>query len=92
MLLCYFLTVGGDTFPDALQEVSLPVVGQNQCKCLHTLRVPDKSICAGYAEGKKDACQVSLTQNIWWGKQYTIHWVIVQMFFLITAKLKSRFM
>uniref|UniRef100_A0A8C6TPF5 Peptidase S1 domain-containing protein n=1 Tax=Neogobius melanostomus TaxID=47308 RepID=A0A8C6TPF5_9GOBI len=39
-------------------EVSLPVVGPNQCKCNYKpFPIPDKTICAGYAEGQKDSCQ-----------------------------------
>uniref|UniRef100_A0A8C6TRN3 Peptidase S1 domain-containing protein n=1 Tax=Neogobius melanostomus TaxID=47308 RepID=A0A8C6TRN3_9GOBI len=48
------------TTPTILQEVSLPVVGDNQCQCNYTsldLSIPGKTICAGYPEGKKDSCQ-----------------------------------
>uniref|UniRef100_A0A8C6TTU1 Peptidase S1 domain-containing protein n=1 Tax=Neogobius melanostomus TaxID=47308 RepID=A0A8C6TTU1_9GOBI len=43
--------------PHVLQEVSLPVVGPNQCQCNNSFPIPDKTICAGYAEGLKDSCQ-----------------------------------
>uniref|UniRef100_A0A8C6TL86 Acrosin n=1 Tax=Neogobius melanostomus TaxID=47308 RepID=A0A8C6TL86_9GOBI len=48
---------GALDLPDVLQEVSLPVVGPNQCQCNNSLFIPDKTICAGYAEGLKDSCQ-----------------------------------
>lgn len=47
----------GGNLPFVLQEVSLPVVGENQCRCNNTFPIPGKTICAGYAEGKKDSCQ-----------------------------------
>ncbi|KAK7909542.1 hypothetical protein WMY93_014226 [Mugilogobius chulae] len=44
-------------FPDTLQEVQLPIVGINECRCLNELFIPDKTICAGIKEGGKDSCQ-----------------------------------
>ncbi|XP_034001467.1 venom protease-like [Trematomus bernacchii] len=41
---------------DTLQEVRVPVVGNNECTCAyHTLT--DNMICAGFRSGGKDSCQ-----------------------------------
>ncbi|KAK7909536.1 hypothetical protein WMY93_014220 [Mugilogobius chulae] len=44
-------------FPAALNEVSVPIVGQNQCKCDIPFFLPPDTLCAGLSEGGKDACQ-----------------------------------
>lgn len=42
-----------------LQEVKVPVVGNNECKCkLKNVYVSDDMMCAGLRAGGKDACQV----------------------------------
>uniref|UniRef100_H3CB18 Peptidase S1 domain-containing protein n=1 Tax=Tetraodon nigroviridis TaxID=99883 RepID=H3CB18_TETNG len=43
-------------FPDILQEVEVPIVGNNQCRCTYP-EVTENMICAGYASGGKDSCQ-----------------------------------
>lgn len=49
-----------------LQQLEVPIIGLDTCKCLYR-RNPDPEeshalhndmMCAGFAEGKKDACQV----------------------------------
>uniref|UniRef100_A0A8C6WPY0 Peptidase S1 domain-containing protein n=1 Tax=Neogobius melanostomus TaxID=47308 RepID=A0A8C6WPY0_9GOBI len=65
----WFLTTGGTT-PTILQEVSLPVVGDNQCQCNYTsfADVFDCPVCLGSFQGdsggplvvKKVTCQLSL--------------------------------
>ncbi|XP_053115709.1 prostasin isoform X2 [Hemicordylus capensis] len=51
--------------PMTLQQLEVPIIGTDTCKCLYN-RNPDPEdphiihsdmICAGFAEGKKDACQ-----------------------------------
>ncbi|XP_039997508.1 serine protease 27-like [Xiphias gladius] len=42
---------------DILQEVNMPVVGNNECKCYHTLPITENMLCAGLKAGGKDACQ-----------------------------------
>ncbi|KAJ0055939.1 hypothetical protein NL108_016439, partial [Boleophthalmus pectinirostris] len=42
--------------PDSLQEVELPIVGLNECRCLNEVYVPEKTICAGRREGGVDSC------------------------------------
>ncbi|XP_030611093.1 polyserase-2-like [Archocentrus centrarchus] len=45
-------------FPETLQEVEVPVLGNRQCSCLNEgLRVTDNMICAGVLAGGKDSCQ-----------------------------------
>uniref|UniRef100_A0A3Q2VS05 Peptidase S1 domain-containing protein n=1 Tax=Haplochromis burtoni TaxID=8153 RepID=A0A3Q2VS05_HAPBU len=46
-------------FPQTLQEVEVPVVGNRQCNCLNGVgTVTDNMICAGVLAGGKDSCQV----------------------------------
>ncbi|XP_008318850.1 serine protease 27-like [Cynoglossus semilaevis] len=58
-----WVTGWGNTDPDAyslsdvLQEVNLPVVGNNECQCLQWYLITEFMICAGTSEGGKDACQ-----------------------------------
>ncbi|XP_054611716.1 uncharacterized protein LOC129169362 isoform X2 [Dunckerocampus dactyliophorus] len=60
-------------FPQTLQEVEVPVLGNRQCNCLNGVgSVTDNMICAGVLEGGKDACQgdsggpmVSQQDSIW---------------------------
>ncbi|XP_070708359.1 transmembrane protease serine 9-like [Pempheris klunzingeri] len=48
-------------FPETLQEVEVPVVGNRQCNCLNGVgTVTDNMICAGVLAGGKDSCQDSL--------------------------------
>ncbi|XP_040035753.2 serine protease 27 [Gasterosteus aculeatus] len=57
-----WVTGFGDTQPgsftgaDILQEVNVPIVGNNECKCTYR-ELTDNMICAGLREGGKDACQ-----------------------------------
>ncbi|XP_034413556.1 serine protease 27-like [Cyclopterus lumpus] len=45
-----------DSRADILQEVNVPIVGNNECKCAYPF-ITDNMICAGFREGGKDACQ-----------------------------------
>ena len=47
----------GGSQPEVLQQVSVPVVSQDSCKKSYKNQIHDSMICAGYAEGGKDACQ-----------------------------------
>ncbi|KAM7377040.1 hypothetical protein PAMA_013701 [Pampus argenteus] len=40
-----------------LQEVNVPIVGNNECSCNPIYTVTENTICAGLREGGKDACQ-----------------------------------
>ncbi|XP_069374179.1 serine protease 27 [Paralichthys olivaceus] len=45
-------------FPETLQEVEVPVLGNRQCNCLNGVgQVTDNMICAGVLAGGKDSCQ-----------------------------------
>uniref|UniRef100_A0A3Q4HZF1 Peptidase S1 domain-containing protein n=1 Tax=Neolamprologus brichardi TaxID=32507 RepID=A0A3Q4HZF1_NEOBR len=48
--------------PEILQEVNVPIVGNNQCRCeLQKFVITDNMICAGLQNGGKDSCQVTTT-------------------------------
>ncbi|XP_061823743.1 transmembrane protease serine 9-like [Nerophis lumbriciformis] len=60
-------------FPQTLQEVEVPVVGNRQCNCQYGVgSITDNMICAGLLEGGKDACQgdsggpIMSEQNLIW--------------------------
>jgi len=42
--------------PQILQEVDVPIVGNNRCGCSY-FEITDNMICAGLNEGGKDSCQ-----------------------------------
>ncbi|XP_078147060.1 uncharacterized protein LOC139919094 [Centroberyx gerrardi] len=45
-------------FPETLQEVEVPVLGNRQCNCLNGVgTITDNMICAGVLAGGKDSCQ-----------------------------------
>lgn len=50
--------------PAVLQEVQVPIMENNVCQemfrtALHTKVILDSFLCAGYANGQKDSCEVS---------------------------------
>ncbi|GLD75259.1 serine protease 27-like protein [Lates japonicus] len=48
----------GSTLPDILQEVKVPIVGNNECQCYHKkYLITENMICAGLKAGGKDSCQ-----------------------------------
>ncbi|XP_040887307.1 serine protease 27-like [Toxotes jaculatrix] len=46
-------------FPDTLQEVDVPIVGNNECQCYYRDKysITENMICAGLTAGGKDSCQ-----------------------------------
>ena len=46
----------------SLRKVAVPILSKEQCQKSGYAknRITDNMICAGYAEGKKDACQVCI--------------------------------
>uniref|UniRef100_H2ZT88 Peptidase S1 domain-containing protein n=1 Tax=Latimeria chalumnae TaxID=7897 RepID=H2ZT88_LATCH len=47
--------------PQTLQEVQVPIINARRCDCIYLhspkIRILNDMICAGYVEGKKDACK-----------------------------------
>uniref|UniRef100_A0A3B3CRK7 Serine protease 27-like n=1 Tax=Oryzias melastigma TaxID=30732 RepID=A0A3B3CRK7_ORYME len=45
--------------PDVLQEVNVPIVGPNRCRCYYgdSNEITDNMLCAGLENGGKDSCQ-----------------------------------
>ncbi|XP_075785189.1 prostasin isoform X2 [Pelodiscus sinensis] len=51
--------------PKTLQQLEVPVIGLETCRCLYKINadpaephvIQEDMMCAGFAEGKKDACQ-----------------------------------
>lgn len=49
---------------NTLQEVNVPIVGNNRCRCQYSAEgivINDNMLCAGLREGGKDSCQVCLS-------------------------------
>lgn len=67
--------VQGGSSPDILQEVNVPIVGNNRCQCNYNengITITANMICAGLREGGRDSCQgdsggpmVSESDNRW---------------------------
>ncbi|XP_051256442.1 serine protease 1 [Dicentrarchus labrax] len=47
---------GNGSLSDILQEVNVPIVGNNECECAY-YDITENMICAGLRAGGKDACQ-----------------------------------
>ncbi|XP_061638086.1 transmembrane protease serine 5 isoform X2 [Phyllopteryx taeniolatus] len=45
---------------DTLKEAAIPIIGNNKCNssCMYNGEITPRMLCAGYTEGKVDACQV----------------------------------
>ena len=61
----WFSIISDGPLPSVLQEVSLPIITNEQCEEMfrfagHYELIPKIFICAGYKMGKKDACDVSI--------------------------------
>ena len=59
---CYLCADG--PLPAVLQEVDLPVISNSDCEKMYERagfreHIPHIFICAGYAEGGKDSCEVN---------------------------------
>lgn len=56
-----FISTGSAAYEPTVNEVQVPVLHRDLCNdWLVQLNVTEGMICAGYQEGGKDACQVSL--------------------------------
>ena len=51
------LSTTGQSFPDRLYQVQVPLVSQAECKAAYNGDITDNMLCAGLPEGGKDACQ-----------------------------------
>lgn len=54
--------------PEVLKEAPVPLISTKKCNssCMYNGEITPRMLCAGYTEGKVDACQVSsmyITQN-----------------------------
>lgn len=47
--------------PDTLKEAPVPIISTKRCNssCMYNGEITSRMLCAGYTEGKVDACQVS---------------------------------
>ncbi|MBN3307434.1 TMPS9 protease, partial [Amia calva] len=54
--IAYDVSLGGN---QTLQEVEIPIIGNNQCGCLYNdvVTINSDMICAGLLQGGKDSCQ-----------------------------------
>uniref|UniRef100_A0A3B3X2L3 Peptidase S1 domain-containing protein n=1 Tax=Poecilia mexicana TaxID=48701 RepID=A0A3B3X2L3_9TELE len=55
-----FGSLGNGTYPDILQQVEVPIIGNNKCSCYNqgvVQEVTENMMCAGLDEGGKDSCQ-----------------------------------
>lgn len=48
-----------------LRGVLVPIVPQNICRNSYPVIITNNMICAGFKEGGKDSCSVSLELNVW---------------------------
>lgn len=48
-------------YPDLLQCLNVPVLSQTKCKAAYPGQITDNMFCAGYLEGGKDSCQVTVS-------------------------------
>ncbi|XP_069015083.1 trypsin II-P29-like [Embiotoca jacksoni] len=48
----------GNLLPDILQEVNVPIVGNNRCSCSYkdNYEITENMLCAGFGGGGKDSC------------------------------------
>jgi len=64
MICEVFVVSAGGRGPDELNQVMLPIIDREVCNQPNWYdgRIDDSMVCAGYAEGGKDTCQV-ITQT-----------------------------
>lgn len=66
-----------------LLQLQIPVVSQAQCKDafkkFSTAHIDDHVLCAGYAQGGKDACQVSDMSVILRNMKSSLHYYLVKV-------------
>lgn len=60
----FFVSLDGP-LPSKMQQVSVPVINNTDCESMYRRagyveHIPNIFICAGYADGKRDSCEVRL--------------------------------
>lgn len=65
--------------PEVLKEAPVPLISTKKCNssCMYNGEITPRMLCAGYTEGKVDACQVSF---------------ILKMFFKFILDLSKKFL
>jgi hypothetical protein len=56
------VTVQNGSPSDVLNEVTVPILSNRECRTTSygSKKITDNMLCAGFPEGKKDSCQVSI--------------------------------
>jgi hypothetical protein len=56
------VTVQNGLPSDVLNEVTVPILSNKECRTTPygNKKITDNMLCAGFSEGKKDSCQVSI--------------------------------
>lgn len=54
------LKEGTTKLPDTLQKLDVPVYDRGTCNSVYGGKVTSRMLCAGYEQGGKDACAVSI--------------------------------
>lgn len=67
--LIYFHVVIGGGVPSVLQEVRVPLIDNSVCQEMfqtagHQKRIINSFLCAGYANGQKDSCEVRIKEMV----------------------------
>lgn len=60
------LSVTPVNMPTRLQCLDVPIVGDEECQKAYPGMITRRMMCAGYMDGGRDACNVSLTVNLRW--------------------------
>lgn len=47
-------------YPELLQCLDAPLLSQTQCEASYPGQITDNMVCAGFLEGGKDSCQVTV--------------------------------
>lgn len=68
MFTSYEDNVAGGGVPSVLQEVQVPVIENSVCQEMfhtagHSKNIINSFLCAGYANGQRDSCEVSFDKS-----------------------------
>ncbi len=58
--------------PEVLKEAPVPLISTKKCNssCMYNGEITPRMLCAGYKEGKVDACQVKLHSSHFFFQKY----------------------